>query len=190
MSDAASTEHTAPALDYWLPGPVVRTHHRLAARASPDTLWPAAEDTTHSATRRLGRLVHLRIPGLSDGITYRYLFRCPPFVLLEDGERHSLSGLCGKIWTLKRDYPQIDGPEEFLAYDEPGTARVLFAHWVEELGGGRSELVSEARIDPVDTSAKWRLRALWRVVGPFEPFIGKEPLPLAARKAEERERGA
>lgn len=180
----------APALDDWLPDPTVRTHHRQAARASPDTLWHAAEDIRLSETRRLGRLVHWRIPGLSGDITYRHLFRCPPFVLLEEGERHSLSGLAGKIWTLKRDYPQIDGPEEFRAFDVPGTARVLFAHWIEEIGGGRSELVSEARIDPVDASAKRRLRALWRVVGPFEPFIGKEPLPLAARKAEERERGA
>jgi hypothetical protein len=190
MSDAARTERTAPALDLWLPAPLVRTHHRLAARASPGTLWHAAEGVKLSDTRRLGRLVHWRIPGLSGDITYRELLRCPPFVLLEEGERHSLSGLCGKIWTLKRDYPQLDGPEEFLAYQEPGTARVLFAHWVEELRGGCSELVSEARIDPVDASARWRLRALWRLVAPFEPFIAKEPLPLAARKAEERERVA
>ena len=187
MSDIARTEHTAPPLDSWLPGPTVRTHHRQAARASPGTLWHAAEDVRLSDTRRLSRLVHWRIPGLSGDMTYRQLFRCPPFTVLEEGERYLLSGLCGKIWTLKRDYPQIDGPDDFLAYDEPGTARVLFAHWVEELGAGRSELVSEARIEPVDKSAKWRLRALWRVVGPFEPFIGKEPLPLAARKAEARE---
>ncbi len=179
----------APVLDDWLRRPVVRTHHRHAAQASPDILWHAAEDVRLSETRRLGRLVHWRIPGLSGDMTYRQLFRCPPFVLLEEGERHSLSGLCGNIWTLKRDYPQIDGPEEFLAYDEPGNVRALFAHWIEELGAGRSELVSEARIEPVDARSKWRLRALWRVVGPFEPFIAKEPLPLAARAAEERERG-
>ena len=179
----------APALDHWLPGPVVRAHHRQAAHASPAALWHAAEDVKLSDTRKLARLVHWRIPGLSDDMTYRQLFRCPPFVVLEEGERHSLSGLCGKIWTLKRDYARIDGPDEFLAYDEPGNVRVLFAHWIEELAGGRSELVSEARIEPVDASAKWRLRALWRVIAPFEPFIAREPLPLAARVAEERERG-
>jgi hypothetical protein len=190
MSDAARAEHAAPALDRWLLGPTVRTHHRLAARASPATLWHAAENVRLSDTRRLGRLVHWRIPGLSGDMTYRELFRSPPFTVLDEGEFHSVSGLCGKIWTLKRDYPRIDGPAEFLAYDEPGAVRVLFAHWVEELSGGHSELVSEARIDPVDARAKWRVRALWRVVGPFEPFIANEPLPLAARKAEERERGA
>ena len=50
-----------------------------------------------------------RIPGVPAGRTYDELFRTYPFVVLEEGERHLVSGLCGKIWTLARDYPQLDG---------------------------------------------------------------------------------
>ena len=61
---------------------------------------------------------------------------------------------------------------------------MLFAHWAEPASDGRSTLVSEARVDPVDPTARMRLRALWTVVGPFERLVGAEPLAVAARRAE------
>ena len=64
--------------------------------------------------------------------------------------------------------------------------RVLFAHWTEPGEDGRSTLVSEARVDPVDPTARMRLRALWTVIGPFERLVGAEPLTVAARRAEAR----
>ena len=64
--------------------------------------------------------------------------------------------------------------------------RVAFAHWVAEGEDGRSELVSEARVEPVDARAALRLRALWTVIGGFERLVGAEPLALAARRAEGR----
>ena len=106
----------------------------------------------------------------------------------EAGERHLVSGLCGRIWTLQRDYPALSGPDAFRAWDEAGTVRVLFAHWVERDGGGRAELISEARVAPVDRRAGIRLRALWTLIGRFEPLVGAEPLELAARRADGRAR--
>ena len=64
--------------------------------------------------------------------------------------------------------------------------RVLFAHWVRDAGDGRAELVSEARVEPVDARSALRLRALWAVIGRFERLVGAEPLELAARRAEGR----
>ena len=89
----------------------------------------------------------------------------------------------GRIWTLQRDYPRLAGPDEFRAWHEPGTVRVLFAHWVEPDGGG-STLVSEARVEPIDRRAAVRLRSLWMVIGVFERFIGGEALELAVERAE------
>ena len=65
----------------------------------------------------------------------------------------------------------------------PDTVRVLFAHWVTETGDGRAELCSEARVEPVDRAAALRLKALWAVIGRFEPLVAAEPLSLAARRA-------
>jgi hypothetical protein len=172
-------------LDDWVADPAVRSRHRRRAAASPADLWAAAREVRLSETRSLGRLVRWRIPGTPPGQTFRGLLAEYPFVVLEEGERWSLSGLCGRIWTLTRDYPRLDDAHAFRAWREPGTVRVLFAHWVEPDGDG-SAIVSEARVAAVDRAADMRLRSLWVLVGVFERLIAAEPLALAAERAERR----
>ena len=174
----------AERLDAWLGTPAVRTHHRRSAAAPVEALWQQATEVRLDETRTLGRLVRWRIPGLEPAMTYHELFRSYPFCVLEEDERLLITGLCGRIWTLARDYPRLGSAEEFSSWAEPGTVRVAFAHWVISGADGRSELVSEARVEPVDTRAALRLRALWTVIGRFERLVGAEPLALAARRAE------
>jgi hypothetical protein len=170
-------------LDDWVPDPAVRTHHPRPSPPPPEELWDAARAVRLSDTRRLERLVRWRIPGVVHGQTYDELFRTEPFTLLDEGDTWSVSGLCGRIWTLQRDYPRLDGPEDFRAWSEPGTVRVLIANWVEPDGDG-STIVSEARVAPVDRRAALRLRSLWMVIGVFERLIGGEALALAAERAD------
>ena len=122
-------------------------------------------------------------PDLATDQSFREMLANYPFCLLAEGEHWSMSGLCGRIWTLQRDYPRLEGPDDFRAWDEPGTVRVLFAHWVVPDGDG-SSIVSEARVAPVDRRAALRLRSLWVVIGVFERLIGGEALALAAEHAE------
>jgi hypothetical protein len=171
-------------LDAWLPEPTVRTRHARAADATPEELWEAAAAVRLSDTRTIGGLVRWRLPGTPPDITFRGLLARYPFVVLAEGDGWSLSGTCGRIWTLSRDYPTLAGASEFREWNERGTVRVLFAHWVEPLPDGGAQLVSEARVEPVDRRARLLLRSLWALVGRFERLIGAEPLALAARRAE------
>jgi hypothetical protein len=171
------------ALDDWLANPAVRTRHHRRSSADAAGLWAAAGALCLSDAGTLSRLVRWRIPGLRTNQTFREMLANYPFCLLAEGEHWSISGLCGRIWTLQRDYPRLDGPDDFRAWDEPGTVRVLFAHWVTPDGDG-SSIVSEARVAPVDRRAALRLRSLWVVIGVFERFIGGEALALAAERAE------
>lgn len=173
-----------PALDEWIAKPAVQTRLSRSARATPADLWQAAQTVKLADTRTLGRLVRWRIPGVAADQTFPEMFRAYPFALLDEGEDWTLSGLCGRIWTFATDYPELRGADDFRAWDEPGTVRVVFAHSVVDLGDGRAELVSEERIEPLDARAARRLRALWRVVGPFKDAIAAEPLPIATRRAE------
>jgi hypothetical protein len=169
-------------LDAWLPDPQVRTRHRRSARADADRLWKAAETVQVCDAPRIGRVVRWRVPGTPGDLPFRELFRRYPFTVLDEGERCSISGLCGRVWSFQRDYPELAGSDEFLGWDEPGTVRVLFGHWVEEADGG-SALVSEARVKPVDGTAGRRLRTLWKLIGPFERLVGAEAIATAARAA-------
>ena len=169
-------------LDDWLDEPLVRTRHRRSAAASPDELWRAAESVKLNEAATLGRVLRWRIPGTPSDLPFRDVFRRYPFTVLDEGERWSISGLCGRVWSLRRDYPKLDGADDFRGWDEPGTVRVLFAHWID--ANGATELVSESRVQPLDRSARWRMRALWTSVGRFERLIGGEALGAAVRKAE------
>ena len=179
---------TLPRLDYWLPHPAVRTLHRRAGHAGADELWSAALTLRLSDTRALGRLIRWRIPGTPDGQSFGDLFRSYPFTVLEEGPRSLVSGLCGRIWSLAPDYPTLGNEAAFREWSERGTVRVAFAHWVEAVGDGEGELVSEARVQAIDSGAARRLRALWAGVGPFERLIGSEALTAAVRRAEETRR--
>ena len=166
-------------LDDLLPDAPVRTHHRGSTSASADEVWEAASALRLSDTRRLGRLVRWRLPDTPADCTFRDLLRRYPFTLLDEGPHYSISGLCGRIWTLRTDYPRLSGPADFDAWDEPGTVRVLFATWTQEHADGRVELCDEARVQPTDRAAALRLRLLWAAVGRFEGLIGSEAISRA-----------
>jgi hypothetical protein len=172
------------ALDRWLPDPHVRTCHRRTADAGSEAVWAEATRIRLADTRRLGKLVGWRIPGVEASETYHQLFREYPFTVLEQTDTTLISGLCGRIWTIARDYPALDGPEHFAQWQEPGTVRVAFAHWVAANPDGGAALYSEARVHAIDTQARLRLKAIWALLGPFERLVGAEPLELAVRRAE------
>lgn len=170
-------------LDALLPDPQIRTRHRREADVDPQALWTAAAALRVDDTGALGRLVRWRIPGLPADVTFQGMLAAPPFAVLDQGEGWSVSGLAGRIWTLRRDYPDLRDADGFARWAERGTVRVLFAHWVQPGGDGRSALVSEARVAPVDRAAALRLRALWALVGPWERLIGGEALARAVQRA-------
>ena len=171
-------------LDRWLPRPTIRTHHRRASKADTDELWRAALALRLSDTRALGRLVRWRIPGTAADQSFGELLRAYPFTVLEEDRNLLISGLCGRIWTLARDYPALVDSAAFRDWHEAGTVRVAFAHWIAPSPDGGSELASEARVQPVDRAAALRLQVLWRVVGPFDRLVGAEALTAAVRRAE------
>lgn len=170
-------------LDRWLAQPQVRTRNRRRASVDADRLWHAAESVRVADAPTFGRVLRWRIPGTPADLPYRDVLRRYPFIVLAEDDGWSVSGLCGVIWSLRRDYPRLEGPDEFDAWDRPGTVRVVLAHWVEPDEAG-SVIVSEARIEPVDRAARMRTRLLWASVGQFQRLIGGEVLRAAVRAAE------
>ena len=164
---------------------MIRTRHRREAPVAPEALWAAARTVRLDETRTLGRLIGWRIPGTPPHETFVELFAREPFCVLDEGPTHSISGLCGRIWTLRRDYARLRDAEDFRTWDVPGTARVLFAHWAEPTPTG-SALVSEARVAAVDSRARFALSILWPTMRGFERRIGGEALSLAAQRATAR----
>lgn len=177
-----------PQLDEWIDNPALSVRHRRESAASADSLWRAAREVSLSDTALLGRLVRWRIPGLARDATYDRLFREPPFVVLEEGERMLVAGLAGRIWTLRRDYPGLRTPDEFREWSQRGTVRVVFAHWAQQLDDQRAALASEVRVEPFGTQGTIGLAAVRPLVRSFQQLVGSDGISVAVRRAERGER--
>jgi hypothetical protein len=173
-----------PNLDDWLDDPAVRVSHRRAAAAGAPDLWEAARTVRLADTRRLGPVLRWRLPGVPADITYDELFRAPPFTVLDQGDGALLSGLVGRIWTLRRDYPALSDPGEFRRWSAAGTVRVLFGNWVEPAGVNRTALVSETRIGVSDRGGRLGLALVRPLIAAFHSLVGSEALAVAVRRAE------
>jgi hypothetical protein len=138
-------------------------------------------------TGLLGRLIRWRIPGLERDEGFDALFREPPFIVLEDGERALVSGLVGRIWTLRRDYPQLSGADEFRTWSRRGTARVAFANWVAPTDDGGSQVCAEVRVQAFGVQGRMGMTAVRPLVGRFQGLVGSEGLRAAVRLAEARD---
>ena len=159
--------------------------------ASADELWEAAQAVRavgHGAARAAGALAD---PGLARDITLRRAVpRAAVHACWRQGEHALVSGLVGRIWTLRRDYPQLDSPR--------GVPRLVRARHgprgVRQLGqperdGGASSLVSEARVQAIGSQGRIGVAAVRPVVRGFQNLIGSEGIAAAvARRAPARQR--
>ncbi len=182
MSARTSDRDKAPELDAWLPRPAVRVAHQRQSGAEAERLWRSARGVELRDTRVLGRLVRWRIPGLRPETSFDELFHTSPFVVLAEDELSLLSGIVGRIWTLRRDYPQLSDPAEFREWDEAGTVRVLFANWVRSDSGG-SVLHSETRVEPFGVQGRVGLGTVRPLIRGFQHLIGTEAMGVALRLA-------
>lgn len=173
-----------PELDIWLADPALRVAHRSASRADPEALWRAAREVRLADTGLLGRLIRWRIPGTPAEMRFDELFRTAPFTVLQAGDGRLVCGLVGPIWTLRRDYLPISGPVAFARARAPGTARVVFAHWVEPRVGGGGVFCSEARVEAVGRRGRVGVAAVRPLVTAFQHLVASEGIAAAVRLAE------
>jgi hypothetical protein len=136
-------------------------------------------------TGRLGRLVRWRIPGTGDDDSFGELFSGPPFIVLERGEHALVSGVVGRIWTIRRDYPLLSDPEEFARWSTPGTVRVVFANWVEPPARARdvAALAAEVRVQAFGVQGRIGLAMVRPLIARFHNLIGSDGLEAAVRLA-------
>jgi hypothetical protein len=176
----------APDLDAWVPEASLSVSHARRSAAPAGVMWRAAREVKLDDTRLLGRLVRWRIPGVPSATSFEGLFRSPPFAVLEEAELFLLSGIVGRIWTLRRDYPQLSDPDEFRTWHRPGTARVLFANWVQGSEDSGSVLCSETRVQAFGVQGRLGLASVRPLIRGFHSLITTDAMAAALRRAEVR----
>jgi hypothetical protein len=174
-----------PSLEDWLPQHEIRLRHSRTSSAPPDRLWEAARELRIAETPTMRRLIRWRLGRHAPDAdtTYWELFRSGIFMLLEEGERFSVSGVAGRIWHPSGDYARLESPADYRKYARPGTAKVVILNEVREHERG-SEIVSESRVHVHGRRARMVFRGSWAMLRPFSRFIPHEVLAATVRRAE------
>jgi hypothetical protein len=174
-----------PSLDSWLPDYQVRAVHRRASRAQPPALWKSAQRTRIRDTRVLRPLIGARLGPHAPpaDTTFRELFRTGIFTLLEEGDRYSISGVAGCLWSPRGEYARFESAADYKEYEPPGRAKAAVMTLVRDHERG-SEIVTEIRVWCTDRRAEMRFRPVWMLVAPFLRFVRIDLLRAVARRAE------
>ncbi len=136
-----------PDLDRWLPDPALRVAHRRESSATAERLWAAAQAVTARRHRVLGRLVRWRIPGTPARAVVRASCSATRrSSSLDEASTPSSAASSGRIWTLRRDYPRLDDPEEFRAMVDRAAPLACHVRQLGRAGGsaGGARSISES----------------------------------------------
>jgi hypothetical protein len=162
--------------------------------ASPARSLQAVREATPAEMPLTALLLFLRrLPALplrdgSEGLAlrrplYAQIERTPGFVTLTGTEHDFLAfGFVGRPWTPSGGGRRLAGREQFVAFDEPGYAKVVTDFRTAAEGAG-SRLTTETRIHLTDERARRAFKPYWAVVKAGSVAIRRSWLRAARRHA-------
>jgi hypothetical protein len=108
------------------------------------------------------------------------------FIPLDEMPCHeTVFGLIGQFWELTGGKsPHIASSQEFLAFDQPGYAKVVANLAVTDRGNGSVRCTTETRIYAADSATKKKFAFYWRLISMGSGFIRILWLNAIKRKAE------
>lgn len=200
-------------LDRFLPAYHFNEVHATIVRAAPDEVFAAIRALRADEIRWLRELMWLRglpawlrarltatargsTPGsalTSDSRPLLEQFPRSGFVVLgEVPDRELVVGAVGRFWRLAGGLAlDVTGPQEFLAFDRPGYAKVCLNFLVEPRSGARAagpsgavRLRTETRIYTTDAAARHSFGRYWRLIFPGSALIRRMWLRAITRWAE------
>jgi hypothetical protein len=154
-----------------------RERHAVDVAASPSAALEAARAVSVGDLALVRALLRLR--GMRRG------GRAPVWeALLAEGFQpfgDDTLVLVGKPWRLRGELRRVD---DFVAFAEPGYAKMAVDLRARAGSGGGSRLETETRVFLTDSSSRRRFAAYWLVVRPFSGLIRRCWLREAKRRAE------
>jgi hypothetical protein len=110
-------------------------------------------------------------------------------VLAEEPGRHLVMGAVTQPWKANVQFRGLP-PEEFLAFNEPGYAKITWTLVVEPTNPTASVFRTETRVTTTDAESRKRFRRYWTLVSPGVLLIRREMLRLVRRDAERQQRSS
>jgi hypothetical protein len=189
-----------PRIEYWMPKPLVYSHHAVTVEAPVADTYAALLDTDFSrhplvvalmaaralpaflfapvATWRKAREARARTAGRLKTLL------SADFALLEEAPPHELVlGLTGRFWTPSGGLVPSH-PETFRGAVPAGLARAAWNFHLTPLDARRTRLSTETRVACGDALTAGRFSWYWRLISPGSGVIRWAILSQVKRTAE------
>jgi hypothetical protein len=160
--------------------------HSTVAAASPDEVWAALHATTAGELRLTRLLTRLRGLAQASGDTPILATMTRRLgALVEDAPRLLIVGGVGQPWK-PRGGPHVPTSDAaaLARFDRPGFVLMAASFELEPLGGGRTRLRTETRVQPTDAGAARAFRPYWYVIRLGSGLIRRDLLRAVRRRAE------
>ncbi|MER2193499.1 hypothetical protein [Methylobacterium brachiatum] len=175
-------------LDRYLPAYQFRETHACLISAEPaailDSVIAYRPDSDRFFRTVIGlRELPTRLLGRPDGP--RAPFGFDDFTLLGRSADEIVYGLVGRFW--RPDYglePVVDGPA-FQAFAAGDVARLALAFATRRHPDGRTQLVTETRIDCPSRAARLKFTLYWLVIRPVSGLVRRRMLASIRRASEQ-----
>lgn len=190
---------TESVLDEFVPDYEVRERHHIRVDAPAEIVMAAAHEISFNDSQVVRLIFDLRaLPARLTGTS------APPVVrrsmmeevralgwkaLAEEEGRHIVMGAVTQPWKQNVVFRGLS-PEEFVAFREPGFAKIAWTLEVEPARPSSSVFSTETRVSTTDTASREKFRRYWSLLSPGIILIRLEMLRLVKAEAERRAAGA
>ena len=169
-------------IDEFLSDAHVESHHERTIDASAAQVFETIEGLDFRDSWIVRTLLRLR--GLPDrAFRLRDLTQVGFLELARDEKRELVLGLVAQPWRFSGNLQTL-APEEFVAFEEPGFAKVAWNFELIPSAADRTRLSTRTRVFCTDAQSRRRFRAYWALIGPFSGLIRRMMLRLVAQRAE------
>lgn len=185
-------------LDKFMPDYEVRERHHIRVDAPAEITMAAAREISFFDSPIVRSIFGLRaLPSRLTNNPAPPLQRRPIFEevlaigwkeLVEEEGRHIAMGAVTQPWRQNVVFHGLP-PEEFVAFNEPGYARIAWTLEVEPRGPSSCVHSTETRVSTTDAASREKFRRYWSFLSPGIILIRYEALRLVKAEAERRVSG-
>ena len=180
-------------LNDYMPIYEVNEFHSELVHASPQHVYSAMKETTFAEVKVFSVLMQIRRAAAGKFTRVRGA-DIPIFTLLsrpgsgfvqiaEDPEHEIVLGTAGRFWSTGAAR-SVQTRNDFLAFNEPGSAKSVFNIKLKDVGNGWTRVTTETRALGNDPSARRKMAAYWRVIYPGSATIRRMWLRAIKTRAE------
>ncbi|MFF8276684.1 hypothetical protein ACF05T_11330 [Streptomyces lateritius] len=180
----------------FVPRPDFGSRHQTVIPAPVEAVWAAWQEMERAGEEGWGPLVRVLFAvrrqvgrlkgGGGEAPSSRKDLRDSFLLLAEDPPRETVRGIVGQWWSMGTadGRPDVTGPREFLAFDEPGYAKATFSmRFATDATTGGTRVVTETRVLCLDETARRAMGRYWRLVEPFSGLVRRMMLRRLRKRA-------